>query len=162
MKAETQVDLLVADEVWIATALLHHEQPDREDFSVREIVDRAAAENIAGSLRPGVEVHVRFHCVANRAPKPARLRMLYDTGEGRRLYREGDACHAGRTGKIAPQPDDIPEKYRYLLDWYRREYAAPPRDTWLQGIFEMVGAGKDLFAGLDPDEYVRRNREGWE
>jgi len=162
MKAETQVDLLVADEAWIATAILHRENPDREDFSVQEIVDRAVAENITGRLRPGVEVHVRFHCVANRAPKPARLRMLYDTGEGRRLYREGDACHAGRTGKIAPEPNDIPEEYRFLLDWYRREYAPPPQDTWLHGIFDMVGAGKELFAGVDPDEYVRQNREGWE
>ena len=58
--------------------------------------------------------------------------------------------------------NDIPERYRYLLDWYRREYASPPQDTWLRGVFEMVDAGKDLFAGVDPDEYVRRNREGWE
>jgi hypothetical protein len=159
---DTQVDLLVADEVWIATALLHREQPGREDFSVQEIVGRAVAENITGTLRPGVEVHVRYHCVANRAPKPARLRMLYATDNGRRLYREGDARHAGRTGKITPDPDDLPERYRFLLDWYRREYASPPRDTWLRGIFEMVGAGKDVFAGVDPDDYVRRNREGWE
>ena len=161
MNTATRVDVLVADEVWIAAALLHREQPDRQDFSVQEIVGRATGENITGSLRPGVETHVRYHCVANRAPKPARLRMLLATDGGRRLYRDGDACHAGRTGKIVPEPDDIPEKYRYLLDWYRREYASPPQDTWLQGIFEMVGAGKDLFAGIDPDEYVRRNREGW-
>jgi hypothetical protein len=162
MKAETQVDLLVADEAWIATALLHHEQPDREDFSVREIVARATAENITGTLRPGVKAHVQYHGVANRAPEPVRIRMLYATDKGRRLYREGDACHAGRTGKITPEPDDIPEEYRFLLDWYRREYASPPQVTWLRGIFEMVGAGKDVFAGVDPDEYVRRNREGWE
>ena len=68
----------------------------------------------------------------------------------------------GAREKSLPNPMTYRKNTRYLLDWYRREYASPRRDTWLQGIFEMVGAGKDVFAGVDPDEYVRRNREGWE
>ena len=36
----------VADEAWIATALLHREHPDRKDFKTTEIVRRA--EQIAG------------------------------------------------------------------------------------------------------------------
>jgi hypothetical protein len=68
----------VADEVWIATALLHRENPKREDFTVAEIVERARRENISGKLRPSVQVHVYLHCVANRPPNPGCHRMLYD------------------------------------------------------------------------------------
>ncbi len=84
----------VADEVWIATALLHRENPEQTDFSVDEIVDRAVKEQIAGAIRPGVYVHAIQHCVANRPANPARYRMLLETGPGRRrLFRKGDAYH---------------------------------------------------------------------
>jgi hypothetical protein len=156
-------DLKVADETWIATALLHREQPERDDFAEHEIVERARNENILGSLRPGVSVHVNTHCVANRPPSPAGLRMLYETRRGmRRLYREADPFHPDRHGKIVPKRDDVPAAYRYLLDWYEAEYAQAGKEGWLSGIFEMIGAGKEVFAGQDPDEYVRRLREGWE
>jgi hypothetical protein len=160
----TQVaGLRVADEVWIAAALLHREHPERQDFSIGEILERARAENIVGPLRPGVETHVRYHCVAGKEPKPAQLRMLSETLEGRRrLYREGDATHPDRKGKMLPEADEIPERYRYLLDWYRNEYAPPPRDTWLRGVYEMIGAAQDVFRGVDPDAYVQQLREGWD
>jgi len=51
---------------------------------------------------------------------------------------------------------------RYLLGWYRNRLAPRSRDGWLQGIFEMIGAGKEVFGGTDPDEYVRQLREGWD
>ena len=164
MKAsvDSVTDLRVADEAWIATALLHREHPEREDFTVKEIVERARVENITGSLRPGVALHVSFHAVANKEPQPSQLRMLYDTGHGRRLYREGDPAHPRRKGKIVPEVDAIPARYRGLLEWYRKEYARPPEDNWLQGLTELAGAGKDVFSGVDPDEYVRQLREGWE
>ena len=38
----------VADEVWIAAALLHRRYPGREDFTVGEIVRRAADERVTG------------------------------------------------------------------------------------------------------------------
>ena len=162
MKAETQVDLLVADEVWIATALLHRATRARgEHFRSGDRGSRGR-RNSAGSLRPGVEVHVRFIAWRTAPPSPRGSACCTTRARAGDCTVRATPVTPDAPGKIAPQPDDIPEKYRYLLDWYRREYAAPPRDTWLQGIFEMVGAGKDLFAGLDPDEYVRRNREGWE
>ena len=40
--------------------------------------------------------------------------------------------------------------------------ATQERDTWLSGIFEMIGAGKEDFAGIDPDEYVRQLRDPWD
>lgn len=48
------ISIKVADEVWIGCALLHYENPKREDFRTGEIVGRVARENIFGSLRPGV------------------------------------------------------------------------------------------------------------
>ena len=113
----------VADEVWVVTALLHHENPRRPDFSVAEIVDRAAVEGLSAELRPGVQVHAALHCVANKRPNPANYRMLYETGRGRRrLFRMGDLAHPYRKGKITPSPDNIPEAYHYLFDWYRNDY----------------------------------------
>jgi hypothetical protein len=89
--------------------------------------------------------------------------MLCDSGKGRRrLYREGDATHPKRKGKITPEPEALPDRYRYLLDWYRNQYAPPPRDTWLQGVFGLIGAGEEVFRGIDPDEYVQELREGWD
>lgn len=163
MKSGTAASIRVADETWIATALLHREQPDRPDFTVEEITQRARTENMTGSLRRGVRVHGYWHCVANRPPKPATLRMLYATGKAtRRLFREGDEVHPKRNGKITPDVDAIPPQYRYLLDWYHKEYAPAGQDTWLRGVRELAGAGREIFAGVDPDEYVHQLREGWE
>ena len=163
MKTIAAIGVLVADETWIATALLHREQPDRPDFTVEEITQRARAENITGSLRPGVKVHAAWHSVANRPPKPATLRMLYATGKStRRLFKEGDDVDPKRNGKITPSTDAIPPRYRYLLDWYHKEYAPPRPDNWLAGVRQLAGFGREIFAGENPDEYVRRLREGWE
>src|SRR5712691_12463157 len=57
-------ELKVADEVWLAAALLHREQPDRADYTVAEIVERARQEGLTPDLRPGVYVHAVLHCVA--------------------------------------------------------------------------------------------------
>ena len=44
----TPTKLRVADEVWIATAMLHRSYPNRKDFAVQEIVEQATSENITG------------------------------------------------------------------------------------------------------------------
>jgi hypothetical protein len=155
--------LRVADEAWVALALLHREHPERPDFTVQEILTRAEIENLAGSLRPSLTTHISYHCVANKPPKPSGYRMFFATGEGtRRLFREGDPTDSGRKGKITPKPDDLPEKYQPLLDWYQMKYVASTGDPWLRGIFEMIGADRDIWAGVDADEYVRELREGWD
>ena len=53
--------------------------------------------------------------------------MLYAMSNGhRRLFKTGDDFHPYREGtKQAPLSQDLPEKYRYLLDWYRLEYDRP-------------------------------------
>ena len=84
MAVLTEKDVKVADEVWIVTALLQREAPEREDFAVEEIVERARQEKVFETLRPGVYIHAQMHCVANRPPNPGRYRMLFETRPGRR------------------------------------------------------------------------------
>lgn len=155
----------VADEVWIATALLHREHPDRADFTVGDIVRRAETEQVtgAGSLRPGVQVHAYLHCVANKPPNPGRYRMLIETARGRRrLFRPGDPCHRLRaSGKDRPDPREIPPAYGALLDWYRRDYVGKRAGGGSDPILSLRGVGKALWHGEDADAYVSRLRDGW-
>jgi hypothetical protein len=157
--------LKVADEVWIATALLHRERAGAADFSIEEIVERARKENLFGELRPGVYVHVVQHCVANRPPNPGRYRMLLETSAGRRrLYRLGDSYHTQREGgKITPEPEDIPDAHSGLLSWYKDWSARASKDALENDpLLNAQGSGKHIWADEHADEYVRRLREGWE
>jgi hypothetical protein len=106
MKTSTKVPVKVADEVWIATALLHQKHPERFDFSIEEIMTSARGmwRESAAALRPGFYVHVVQHCVANRPPAPGRYRMLFETAPGRRrLFRPGDSYHPEREGRPYPR-----------------------------------------------------------
>jgi hypothetical protein len=155
----------VADEVWIASALLHKENSNRAEFTVAEIIERARRENISGRMRSGVQVHAYLHCVANRPPNPGRYRILYATGKNtRRLFREGDDFHPERRGgKIAPDRGNIPAKYRPLLDWYNEKYVGRKKSgTESDPILGLRELGKQLWVGEEPDEYVSRVRRGWE
>lgn len=163
----TTAELKVADQVWIAVALLHKENPEQIDFSVDQIVERAEAENSHEKLRPGVYVHIVQHCVANRPPNPGRYRMLVETGKSRRrLFRSGDWYDPNREGsKIVPERDQIPNKYRHLLDWYENAYqhaGSRSMDKDNDPLLSLRGSGKALWSGEHADEYVRRLREGWE
>lgn len=113
----------VADEVWLAVALLQRENPGRTDFAVQEIKARARNEN--WQIRPGFNQHVSYHCVARKPAAPVNHRMLHEDSRGRRrLYRQGDPCHPDReSGRILPDPLDIPLQYRPLIDWYDGVYS---------------------------------------
>jgi hypothetical protein len=155
----------VADEVWVATALLHREHPERPDFTVEEIVERVKTERMSIPFRPGVYVHVVQHCVANRAPNPARYRMIFETAPGRRrLFRKGDPYHPAREGaKITPKRDELPYGYNGLLSWYRDwGLAAVSNPQWEDPLLALYGSGKDVWEDEHADDYVRRIREGWE
>lgn len=160
-----QTELRVADEVWVIVAMLHRENPNREDFTIEEIMDRANNEHATGVLRPGFYVHVIQHCVANRPPNPGRYRMLVETQKDRRrLYRTGDPYHQKRDGsKTTPEPEELPTQYRNLLDWYRDEYNANRANAIENDpLLKLRGSGKEIWKGIDPDEYIRQLREGWE
>ena len=155
----------VADEVWIATALLHREYPSQEDFAVAEIVERARKEAVALPLRPGVYVHAVQHCVANRPPNPGRYRMLVDTGgTRRRLYRPGDPYDPQREGaRTMPDRSSLPLKYRALVDWYEATYARRSRRAAEEDVLlGLRGSGRRLWENEQADRYVLRVRQGWE
>lgn len=158
------VSIRIADEVWLAVALLHREHPARRDFSIKEILGRVRAEHIHPELRAGVHVHVVQHCVANRPPNPGRSRMLVETARGRRrLYRPGDPYDGGREGaRSVPDPGDVPERYRPLLRWYLTQYAAPDQEApAADPLLALKGSGRTLWADEPADQYVTRLREGW-
>lgn len=151
----------VADEVWIATALLHREQPDRADFTLSEIVARAEKEGVTPDHRPGLRPHASRHCVANAPPSPARHRLLFETGKSRRrLFRPGDPYHPGRReGKTHPDRADLPAAYRALIDWYLDDVAG---EAHADPLLALYGSWDSLLGGKSADDYVRELREGWD
>jgi hypothetical protein len=163
VKVGKKMAVKVADEVWIATALLHRENPGRSDFTNDEIVERARREAVVEELRPGVRVHAIQHCVANRPPDPGRYCMLIETGNStRRLWRPGDPVHPKRMGaKSIPRKEEIPEEYHLLVDWYHRSKPQAKDAASSDPILGMRGLGKKIWKGVDPDDYVRELREGW-
>jgi hypothetical protein len=154
-------DIKVADEVWIATALLHREQPTAADFSLKEIEQRLAREDIAGGVRPGVYPHISVHCVANRPPSTGRYRMLFETAKfRRRLFRHGDVAHPKRAGgKDRPDRDEIPAKYGPLLDWYEQDWNTVAQTD---PLLELAARHRGTWKGVKADDYVRSLREGFE
>jgi hypothetical protein len=165
MTITSGIGIKVADEVWIATALLHREHPDKADYAIEEIMQRAIEKAGGQPLRPGVYVHIVQHCVANRPPNPGRYRMLFETAPGRRrLFRDGDNYDRAREGaKILPAREDIPSEYAPLLDWYG-DWSQDSAEDRIKNdpLLALRGSGKRLWADEHADEYVRRLREGWE
>ena len=91
--------------------------------------------------------------------------MLYETAPGRRrLFRSGDPYDPAREGsKMTPRAEDLPPEYRKLLHWYADwNSTASVRRLEDDPLLALVGSGKHLWADEDPDEYVRRLRQGWE
>lgn len=160
-----ETKIKVADSVWVAAALLQQEHPERQDFTIEEIIDRARREAAGEEVRPGVYVHIVQHCVANRPPNPGRYRMLFETAQGRRrLFRTGDIYDSARQGaKTMPRREEIPQKYAVLLEWYRTWDNDRLQDRITNDpLLALYGSGKDLWADEHADDYIRRLREGWE
>lgn len=135
------IEVSCAVEVFVAIALLHQRNPDRQDFNIQEIVNQVASENLYGTLRSGINVHASQHCVANKPPNPAKHRMLFATGKHtRRLVLPNDEAHPDRTGKIFPEADEMPDRYRPLLDWAkdRFEKAMQSPEFWAEDATERV------------------------
>jgi hypothetical protein len=153
-------ELKVADAVWVATALLHREEPDCEGFEIEQIIHRVQAERLTRRQWQTIYQHVNQHCVANRKPDPNRSRVLYSIGERRRrLWRTNDPYDPGRDGATY-KPARIPSKYAYLLDWYEdwnRKYAGRTEDP----LLSLVGSGTHIWTSEHADDYVNRLREGW-
>lgn len=153
-------DIRVADEIWIATALLHREHPRAPDFSLKEIEARLVREGLTDK-RPGVYPHLSVHCVANRPPDKGRYRMLFETAPSRRrLFRPGDPYDPKREGgKIVPDRAEIPARYHPLLDWYESDWAPA---SLADPLLALAARHRALWKTVDPDDYVRQLREGFE
>ena len=155
-------EILVADEAWVALALLHKEHPERHSFTAGEIRKRVEAEGISPSIRAGVSTHIGQHNVANVAPTSGTYRMFYRLSDGTyRLYRVGDDCHPRRKGKIIPSRAELPEAYHDLLTWYEREYCGAPRSPEADPVLAMVGVGKEIWQEEHGDAFIARLRSGW-
>ncbi len=117
--------LRAADEVWIATAMLHKGNPEREDFTREEILNKVLDEFGATHSLNTISTHISRHCVANKEPDPQAHRMLYCTERnGYRLFREGDDYKPAREkGEIMPDKQALPEKYHSLLTWFAEQYS---------------------------------------
>ena len=122
MTALPDTNVKVADQVWIALALLTSENPTRDGFTGSEIRERVRHE--FGSVSPGIVTHIAQHCVATKPVSPSRNRMITKRGFLNSLYREGEPCHPDRTGgKAVPKKHDLPPRYHELLAWYQNAYA---------------------------------------
>jgi hypothetical protein len=122
--------MTLADSVWLATALLHRENSKALDFSGHEIIEKATGEKLVKGFRPGLQVFISKHCVANKSPNPVRHRILLETTRGRRrLFKQGDPFHPDREGgKIRPDRTELPSEYQPLVDWYDEVYSKRPPD----------------------------------
>ena len=160
-----QRSLRVADEAWVALALLHQENPKRESFSSREIFERIKTESAHPDMRPGIQPHISLHNVANLPANSARYRMFYRTSEGGyRLFRPGDDWHPSRTGKTKPERGDLPPRYHGLLDWYEKSYCKGYAKTGKaaeDAFLRMRGVGKSIWADIDADDFVANLRANW-
>jgi len=154
----------VADEAWCGLALLHKEHLEQQSFTAKEILDRVKAEHITPEVRPGLQAHIYLHNVANVEPNSARYRMFFKLADDTyRLVRPGDMAHPARKGKTKPVREELPEEYHYLLDWYVQEYCSEERTMKEEDdpILQMLGIGKELWAGTSADDYVRELRSNW-
>jgi len=115
-------------------------------------------------MRPGLEIHIRQHCVANLPPNPGRYRMLFASGKSRRrLLRPGDPVNAERqAGKIWPDLAEVPAEFRELVAWAKSRYGTPPtNDPWLDAIIQLQASGKEIWKDEPADAYVKRLRDEW-
>ncbi len=143
--------LKLADEVWVATALLHREQPERPAFRGSKILRRAEQLHPGVPPRAGLNPHIYGHCVANAKPVSGRYRMLYREQSGSyRLFREGDDFHPNRPrGRTTPDGESLPRKYRHLLEWYDSEYnKQSPLRPEDDPILALEGVGAEVWRSL--------------
>ena len=155
------LEILVADEAWVALALLHRKYPERDSFSAKEIIESAKREKAHPDFRAGLQPHINLHNVANRAPNSARYRMFYRTEKGTyRLLRPGDDCHPDRKGKAAPRREELPPQYHGLLEWYEKEYCRKSADSSNEDdpVLQMWGVGKEIWGEEGGDAFIARER----
>lgn len=174
MNTQEVPDLLIADRIWIATALLHRQNPSQAQFTKDEIRQKLESEGLSeGVERGSLNAHLKEHCVANVPPSSGKYRMLFEPTPGNlRLFCPGDLTHPARIqqrkpSKSIPRREEIPPKYWLLLDWYEKwskETHAPgaPINWEDDPLIRLIGSGKHIWADEHADEYVNRLRDDTE
>jgi hypothetical protein len=163
-----QIEIKLADRIWLAVALLHRENPSQDDFD-REAIRRKLRETgLMEGLKPqSVAAHLKEHLVANVPPSSTKYLMLYETRKGfLRLFRIGDSIDPGRQSsrpsKHIPKRDEIPADYRSLLDWYETwsRQASPVQSFNYEDdpLIRLIGSGKHIWADEHADECVENLR----
>ncbi len=163
----TALPVKVADAVFVGAALLHMENPERQEFSLREIEERTLREGLWHGKVGSISAHVSRHCVANSKPDGGAYAILFETRKSmRRLLVPGDPIDSGRVnGKKWPEKEALPPPYRHLVDWAKSRFdgAATGIDVgWLGSLVAARGLGLAFSGGASPDDHVRTLREGWE
>jgi hypothetical protein len=174
IKTARAENVLVADRIWIATALLHRQFPQRRDFTKDEIRRKLTEEGLHEGAKEGsINAHLKEHCVANVMPSSGKYRMLFETSPGNlRLFRSGDEAHWARIqprkpSKSIPKRDEIPPRYQPLLDWYESWNGGsagstnPPDSSptapsasarWQDDpLIRLIGSGKHIWADEHAD-----------
>jgi len=164
-----QLGFTIADRIWIATALLHQEFPSKATFNRDEIRRKLALEGLDGGIKSGsINAHLSDHLVANVPASSGKYRMLFEESPGNlRLFRPGDLTHPSRVqrrrpSKSIPNVEQIPMKYRRLLEWYEMWSKRLQRtsNSWQDDpLIRLIGSGKHIWADEHADEYVNRLRE---
>jgi hypothetical protein len=167
--ARVETDLLLADRIWLAVAMLHREFPDQEGFSKDEIRKKLADSGLdVGLKRTSIHAHLKEHMVANVPPSSTRYRMLYETRPGYlRLFRPDDPVHplrqSGKLTKHMPKREDVTREFHPLLDWYDDWVAKQPPPGVVNyeddPLIRLLGSGKHIWADEHADDYVNRLRE---
>ncbi|KAH0536483.1 hypothetical protein GP486_008880, partial [Trichoglossum hirsutum] len=158
--AAVKLDLKVADAVWVAAAMLHRANPRRVGFTVAEIVEKVKAEGLTEGKDVSIYTHVNQHCVSNRPPNDAKLRMLDELdGDLRRLHCPNEPSHPARNGRFCPEPKDLSYELLPLLGWYEewcQKQATRAREE--DPLLELAGTGSGRWE-RDAVSYVSRLRE---
>lgn len=161
IRSEKDPPLLLADACWIAVASLLKEHPSESALTLQEIVERLETAKLTSYPRSSIAAHLSQHCVANVPPTSGKYRLLWRQNDGRlRLFRPDDFAHPARRGKDRPRREDIPDKYRYLLEWYQQTYSRQSSGA-CDPVLAMAGVGREVWKGIDPDRYVAELRSGW-
>ncbi len=110
--------------VWLATALLHKDNPQSDAFSAKEIFHKVKQLNLLSVSDSTINMHITSHCVASGKESPDRHRKLTRVRSGwYRLFREGDSFHETRSiGQIAPLAEMLPSQFKDVIDWYNAQY----------------------------------------
>jgi hypothetical protein len=169
-------DLLIADRIWIATALLHRQQPRQPAFTRDQIRAKLAEEGLLEAKEGAINAHLKQHCVANVPPSSGKYRMLIEVAPGKlRLFRPGDWTHPARLqprkpSKSIPSREEIPKPYWPLLDWYAAwstprasapsSQSSAPADRWADDpLLRLTGSGRHIWADEHADKYVEKLRK---